>query len=1141
MNRCHLRPVSVSPFRPPLPRAFSIVRGLLLIGLVLPVAAYAGDRRSDNEALFSKDAYLDHVSYLASDALEGRGTGQEGIDKAAAYIADYFKECGVKPAGDDGTYFQNFTLKLWKKVSRSTRLKFGTDGNPARRSAKLDKDYRPFPFSASGSFEGDVVFVGYGIVNDDYNDYDHINVSDKVVLMMRRAPRFEDFGMGDMSFRSKASRANARDAKAILIVNPTFDEDGDKLYSFDESSGAAFGMTPPSYGVPMIHISQSVANGLLKAGGLPGLAEIEKKIDKSHKPMSAALKGVTVKGRVKINAVESPVRNIVGLIPGKGPDKDEYIILGAHYDHLGIRHKGEEGFDPEKDISNGADDNGSGTSLIMTMADAYTRGSPPNRSLLLMLFTGEERGLLGSAHFASHPTIDLKKAIAMLNFDMVGRLRKETLEVGGMKTGGFEEMVRALADQHGLKIKDGGGGRGPSDHTSFYNKDIPVLFFFTGLHKEYHQPTDDTPLLNIDGAIRIAKYAADIIDSIDAEHTAPQFAKDNRRPRIGQPDEDEDEDVAVAAAAPGQNPHEAPVGAPGPRSGGRVRLGIRPDMGDADGGILIGEVMDDTPAARAGLKPGDRLKRLGGKEVENIEDLMSVLGNFKAGDDAFAVVERNGRELSKKIQFGEPQAIARAPEPTRAEPVPDRPHANMKDAMENLDKELARARSSLSRKQTDLDHYRRSSEGMGVGREELREKIATLTAIETELAMDMDGKRTLFEQLQGVKPEDMPITPDLQRVLRKDKKIQMLEEKLADAEEKLAEVEARHGSDEDIATARKMRDFAADRVGEERAAKTLRYMVDQIDLARRNFLEAQAQLLSVRERLATAQAESQDKEQQFAESLRLQRECDTLQEMVDSLSNQHSQLASIPRIAQLATVIRDSLVKDTDDFEITIKFDPQQPDTTLEIKLRPSGYSADQLPRDRSRGAHESLPELNPDQRLASKRPSWVKPDAAGSDTAKELMRQNEDLKRVIEQLQGQIAKSRQPGAAAHAAPTKKVEPKPTKKADKKDPHANMSDDVTSTPMPPVRLGIMPSYGETEGEGYEITGVVEGGAAAKAGMKDGDRIYSIGGKKVTDVYSYMDALRKYKPGDMVPVVVLRDGKKIKLEVKSEGQKSKEAA
>ncbi len=761
-------------------RLRTIAVGIALIGGLVQ-GLFAGDRRSDDAALFSSERYLANVSYLASDELEGRGTGQEGIDMAADFIAEHFKRLGVEPAGDEGTYFQNFTLNIGRRIGGSTRLAVGTHGRRFRRPLKLHDDFVPFPFSGSGRFEGELVFAGYGIANQDldYDDYDGLDVADKIVLIIRRAPKFAEFGLRDMAFRSKASRARAEDAAAILIVNPPGDEDGDSLYDFEGDAGA-FGFSGGSYSVPMFHVRRAVAERLLDAGGLGNLEDVVRRIEETRQPASAPLEGVTVKGRASIEPVERPVRNVVGLIPGDGPQAEEIIALGAHYDHLGIRKKGQDGFNAEKDISNGADDNASGTALIMTLAEAYVRGERPNRSLLFLLFTGEEIGLLGSEHFVHHPTIDLQRVVAMLNFDMVGRLRNDRLEIGGMRTGGFEAMVKALAASHGLNVKDGGGGRGPSDHTSFYNADIPVMFFFTGLHKQYHQPDDDTPLLNVDGAIRVARFAADVVDEIDAAAEMPTFNQDRRPPRMGRQDDDADDQTSIAE--------------------------------------------DKVAAAHDRAKPSSLL--------DGPSDLITAYAEW---------IKR------REAVFG-------------------------------------------------------------------RQVVITTKKIGSTFEVKMVG---VGEELVG------------------------------------------QISDEVLASLRRLR------AGDPAAGL---------------------------------------------------------------------------------------------DCSLSMDFDSGDA-VGLTIRIESS----------------------------------------SGAEPAK-----------------------------AHAS-------KPA------DPHGDAPDDVTATPMPSVRLGIMPTYGESEGEGYEISGVVEDGPAARAGMKDEDRIYKIGDKLVTDVYSYMDALRPYKAGDRVKVTVIRAGRKLALTIKTAAQKSKEAA
>jgi len=927
-------------------RLTCVALGLFLAISTLPTRASdinADKRRSDTAALFSEADFLRHVGTLADDSFEGRGTGQEGIDKAAEYIAARFEEWGVQPGGDDRTYFQNFTLKLKSQVAEGTRLAVGMNDRPTRRAAALNEDYIPFPFSSNGSFSGEVVFAGYGVVKDDagYNDYAGIDVADKVVLVLRRGPKFGEFSVQDSAFRAKASRAAGRDAAALLVVNPADDEDGDKLFDFNAQGMARFGGR--GYGIPMIHISRKLADRMLRAGGLGGLEAAQKKIDENEKPASAVLKGVTIRGRVEIEPIESPVRNVIGIVPGTGPQKDEFIVMGAHYDHLGIRNKGTPEFDSEKDISNGADDNASGTTLVMMLARAFAEGKPPNRTMVFMLYTGEEMGLLGSAHFANNPTLDLTKVNAMLNFDMVGRLKDNKLEVGGMRTGGFEDMVHRLAEPYGFTIRDGGGGRGPSDHTSFYNKGIPVLFFFTGLHKQYHQPDDDTPLLNIDGAVRIARFGADIVDEIDSRSQRVVFTEDTSRARISRQDSPDDE-PRVAAAAP-------PTGEPD-----RLRLGIVPDMDNDQPGVVIAQVAEGSPAAGAGLKAGDRLMAIGEKRIEGVMDIAGALAVFKWGDTARVRIVRDGERKSIDVKFPARTAVAARPAPDRAQP--DR----------QTDERVAQDQPRRERRRDDRGERGPGDAGMTTAPGSIERSLNELVG----RMADLSGG----ECIVSIKGENVDISLTV----------------------------------------------AAGR-------------------------ESDRRLVS-----------------QIGRSL-------------------------------------DGAVRG--DVRIGVSFN---------------------LPR--GRGQEPSNPLRGPFRdRPGGRRGMQSTADAGDESMTTRPRREN---------------RPERPQPPTPPAPPRAAGGDPTQKAAKKDPHAHADDEVAAAPMPKVRLGILPTYGESEGRGYEITGVADDGPAAKAGMKNDDRILKIGGKNVTDVYSYMEALAGYKPGDEVAVVVLRGDKEITLKIKSAPQKTLDA-
>lgn len=900
-------------------RTATPIVALLAILVAVPWSAAderAGGKRSEDQSLFSTAQYLEHVGYLASDELEGRSPGQPGIDQAAEYIAAWFKTCGVQPAGDNGTYFQNFTLKLGYEVGTDTRLSIGVQGRTARRPAKLNEDFVPLPFSKAGSFKGEVVFAGYGIVSDDvgYDDYAGIDATDKVVLVLRRSPKFADFSDRDQSFRGKATRANARDAAAMLIVNPVGDADGDTFYNFKDSSPGFSGFGRQSYGMPMMQVSRETANRMLEAAGLLDLAALQQQIEETRRSASRPLAGVTVRGEVDIQPVQTPVRNVVGLIPGTGNQSEEIIALGAHYDHIGIQNKGEPTFDPQRDIFNGADDNASGTALVMTMARAYTQGPKPNRSILLMAFTAEELGLLGSRHYARNPTVDLSKCVAMFNFDMVGRLKNNRLEVGGMRTADFEGMVKRLAEPYGLQIRDGGGGSGPSDHTNFYAKKIPVLFFFTGLHPQYHQSTDDAERINSEGAMLVGRLVADCIDEIDAMETAPKFHGDRRGAKLFTQGDSKDQEPEAKQPEP-PTPPEPPT-APQPLPRPRVRLGITPRPNDQPG-ILVDKVEPQSAAARGGLEPGDRIIRVGHEEVRSIRDLLQSLMKYKESDKAVIVIRRGEEEEEKKLEvrFG-------------AAPKDEATAAAMAEIMEQLSAAMAEL----------------------VGEE--GEITSTIKADSGNSSVELTITSTAWRK-QG--PEALP-----------------------------------------------------------------------------------AELLGL------------------------------LQEALKR--NDHPTKITV-------SGKRPPGAKNKMSVSVTISFE------ILPTKESPQAEKAP--PIDAGKGKPKEAAQ-----------PKDVAP-GGGHGAA-------------------HGGRSGAPGDAhgeADARPS----------------------------MPPVRLGIMPTYGEPDGEGYEISGVTPGGPADQAGMKDTDRIYKIGDHLIKDVYTYMDALRQYKPGDEIPVIVLRDGKQVTLTIKVAVPKSKEAA
>ncbi len=579
---------------------------------------------------FQPDAYLRHVQFLAGDELQGRGDGTPELNRAADYIAAQFKSYGLSPEGDAGSYFQRFQLNTGSRLGPGNKLTFHIGGKTL--DAALNKDFLPFAFGDKSNASGDLVFAGYGISAEEYkyDDYRDLSVTDKIVLVMAHEPRENDpsspFNGKELTLHGhdnmKVQNARYRGARAILIVqDPLNHEDSSK-----DLADAAVGGLLDDLGIPAFHISRDLAQQLLDAQGRK-LLDLQKQIDEKLEPQSFALTGIGADVTMDVIRVRKEVSNVVGILPGSDPVAGgETIVIGAHYDHLG--HGGRSSMSPQSigQIHPGADDNASGTAGLLELAAWTARDpTPKRRGYVFIAFAGEELGLRGSEYWASHPTQQLQKVVAMLNMDMIGRVRNDEIILGGVGTSPvFPELARIAAEEAGLKFKVSQSGYGSSDHVSFYTKNIPVLFFFSGLHADYHRPSDTWDKINAEGAAKVLSMVYSIASRLDSMETRPQFTKVDDQMVPGN---------VRAGGGPGYGSY----------------FGSVPDMTDEVKGVRFADVRPGSPAAKAGLKGKDVLVQFSGKEIRNLEDFTYMLRTHKPGETVEVVVLRDGRPLTVKV------------------------------------------------------------------------------------------------------------------------------------------------------------------------------------------------------------------------------------------------------------------------------------------------------------------------------------------------------------------------------------------------------------------------------------------------------------------------------------------------------------
>jgi len=673
---------------------------LLLALLLLAPSAFAQTTAKPSAAP-DVERLRAHVTYLASEKLEGRRTGTGGAQEAARYVAREFRRLGLRPAGNTPTddltetsYFQEFPyvagVELGKgnALTATRRVDATSPGAPMAIDFRIGEDWMPLGFGSSGKVEAPVVFVGYGITaaEQSHDDYRGAGASGKVALAFAGTPDGDNphgrfTRAGELRFKAAAARAAGARALVVIATDESFKGDRLSRLRYDNAGGDA--------GLPVAVISRQAAAKVLGLAGAPLLAEFEKSLrgggggGPSAVVQDAELgRGVVLNLTTDVVRKNAPAANVVGILEGSDAKlKSEVIVLGAHYDHLG---RGGEGSlaGREGEIHHGADDNASGTAGLLELARLFAAEKGKlRRTVVFIAFGGEEEGLIGSSHYVQNPARPLAQTVAMLNMDMIGRLRNGALNVGGVGTAtelralveeanrGYQVTLHPPAGGSGNtdgKLKDvnlnvqqeegrpdrevtmrapdrdpivitGANGQtavtarpaerfalrlsedgfGPSDHSSFYARRVPVLFFFTGSHEDYHKPSDTADRVNYEGEAQILGLVYDIVLRLQERDARPTYA------------------VAKAEA--------------NTRTTFRVSLGTVPSYGESTDGLKLDAVREGSPAAAAGLKAGDKIVKLAGRDIRNVYDYTQALSEMKAGQEYEVELLRDGQRLTVKI------------------------------------------------------------------------------------------------------------------------------------------------------------------------------------------------------------------------------------------------------------------------------------------------------------------------------------------------------------------------------------------------------------------------------------------------------------------------------------------------------------
>lgn len=543
---------------------------ILFVLLFISQFATAQKLSKSDKALI--DFLKAEVGYLASDELKGRRAGDPGETMAATFIAEKFKEVGLLPKGDNGGYFQQFTINDGKLIAPSTMLTI--NGN----KLETGNDFFPLAYSKNGAVKGEfspglhekdqpwMVDLAESLEENKENPHFDINnlISDKI----------------------KSAKENG--ANFVLFFNSTKGPDVLKFDTKDRSE------TTP---LPVVFLTAKGRDKIVKD----------------------ATDTYTLEAQIAVEPKIRTSKNVVGYLDNNAQFT---IVIGAHFDHLGY---GEDGNSMIRGgdlaIHNGADDNASGTSSMVELAFQLKGKKAKHYNYLFIGFSAEELGLNGSKYFVENPTISLNTVNYMINMDMVGRMNDstKTITIGGYGTSPSWQNMIASVKKKSFNIKFDSSGTGPSDHTSFYRKDIPVLFFFTGLHTDYHKPSDDADKINYLGMAQIVRFIQEMIEN-DKTPNKLVFTKTR------------EQQTSTSTRF-------------------SVSMGIMPDYSYGGNGVRVDGVTDNRPAKKAGLLGGDIVKQLGEYKTSSVEAYMQALSKFKKGDKTTAVVSRGDKELTFEIQF----------------------------------------------------------------------------------------------------------------------------------------------------------------------------------------------------------------------------------------------------------------------------------------------------------------------------------------------------------------------------------------------------------------------------------------------------------------------------------------------------------